>query len=438
MKPIFNPEHPDKDSIQTQATKLTKTVSFNPFLPEFTINPYPFYQRLRTEDPIHKSLMGPWILTRYADVKAVLWDPRFRTDRLPQRLAEKGQRIGQEKFEALVLAIDKWLLFLDPPDHTRLRGIVNKALIFWTGDRIVPYIHNTVEQLLGKVQPRGSMDIIADFASPLPAIVIAKMLGVPESDHSQIQQWSDELFHNIFEPLISLEMYQRLNQISLELIEYFRNLFAEKEKNPQDDLLSTLLVTRKQGESLTDDELLSICLVLFSAGEQTTVNLIGNGMLALLRHPQQMEKLKQSPQMISSAVEELLRYDSPTQIIAREALQDVCLGNKTIRAGEQVFLCLGAANRDSEQFHNPDCLDITREDNRHLAFGSGIHYCIAAAQARSQAQIAINALVQQLPKLTLHTEQLEWRQHIILRGLKTLPVNFIFQHSVIKPVRGEK
>jgi pimeloyl-[acyl-carrier protein] synthase len=425
MDIIFNQNEHTTGSLKTQKPSGVKTINFNPFHPEFYQNPYPMYHRLRSEEPIHKSVMGMWVLTRYIDVKAVLWDPRFRTDQLPKRLAEKGQRIEQLEFDSLTIAISKWLLFLDPPDHTRLRRIASKALLHWTGERIRPLICTTVEELLSKVRYTGFMDIIADFASPLPTIVIAKMLGVPEADHNQLHRWSDELFHHIFEPLISLEGYEYLNQISQKFIEYFQGLIAEREKNPQDDLLSFLIAGRDQGEHLSEDELLSICIVLFSAGEQTTSNLIGNGMLALLRHPEQMEKLKQEPNIIQSAVEELLRYDSSTQIVAREAIEDVVIGDQTIRSGEQVFLCLGAANRDPAQFPNPDCLDFTRSENCHLAFGSGIHYCVAAAQARSQGQIAINALVQQLPNLRFQTETLEWRKHMILRSLKALPVTFV-------------
>jgi hypothetical protein len=423
MEPIVNPEKQVTSSIKTQKPRATKKINFNPFLPEFYSNPYPIYHRLRSEDPIHKSIMGPWILTRYADIKAVLHDPRFRADKLLKRVKEKNQHIGQTEFAPLTQAIGKWLLLLDPPDHTRLRGMASKALLHWTGERMPLYIQDAVDKLIGKVRNIGFMDIIADLACPLPTIVMARILGVPDEGHSQLGLWSNDLSH-VFEPLMSLEDYERLNQVAVEFTEYFRGLIAERENTPKEDLLSALILVREQGDRLSEDELLSICIMLFTGGGRPTLNLIGNGILALVRHPVQMELLKQEPGIIQSTVEELLRYDTPAQLIARVAIEDVKICDQTIQAGEQVHLFLGAANRDPAQFRDPDRLDITRGENRHLAFGGGIHYCLAAVLARSQGQIAINTLVQQLPNLKLHTNTLEWQKNIAIRGLKSLPVSF--------------
>lgn len=272
------------------------------------------------------------------------------------------------------------------------------------------------------------MDIVSDFACPLPVYVISTMLGMPSNDFARLNKWSDDLTH-VLEPLRSLEDYEHMNQVAVEFTDYLRDLIAERKKRPQEDLISALIAAQDQGKKLTEDEILSVCILLYVAGEETTVNLIGNGMLALLRHPDQIQKLKQEPIIIQSAVEELLRYDSPAQLLARIATKNVDIGGKTIRAGERVFVSLGAANRDPAQFPDPDRLDLSRSENRHLAFADGIHHCLGAALARVEAQIAIDTLVQRLPDMKLSTDKLEWRKNIALRGLKTLPVTFTpFQH----------
>jgi cytochrome P450 len=401
-----------------------KAFKFNPFLPEFHANPYPTYQRLRTEDPIHQSF-GTWILTRYTDVKAVLRDPRFCSVPIPKRIKDKSHYFEQQQrgLRTLAQMTSKFFFYLDPPDHTRLRGLVSKAFSSKVVEHMRPQIQEIVDELICKVRDTGVIDIILDLSCPLPVLVISKMLGVPAKDSSKLAKWSNELSH-IIDPLVSLEAYDQLNQVAGEFADYFRGLIVEREKRPKEDLISALITARDEGDKLNDDELLSVCMLLFVTGEETTVNTVGNGMLALLRHPDQMELLKRKPTIIQSAVEELLRYDSPVQQTARIATENVEIGGRTIRAGADVIVCLGAANRDPAQFPNPDQLDLTRDENRHLAFGDSIHYCLGAALARVQSQIAINTLVQRLPNMKLHIDKLEWRKNINIRGLKALPVTF--------------
>lgn len=426
MESISSGNKEDANSKRAQAQGGVKTFRFNPFLPEFHADPYPIYHCVRSEDPVHKYAIGmDWVLTRYADIKAVLRDRRIGSIDTPTRIRDKSRYI-QEKgrdLDALALASSKWLFYTDPPAHSRLRGLVSKAFSSVVVERLRPRIQEIVDELLCRFQNLGVADIISDFASVLPVITIAEMLGVPLEDRDKLYRWSNDLAH-ILDPLVSLEEYDRMNGLTLEFQAYFRNLIAKREKCPKEDLISALFEARDKGDRLSNDELLATCMMLFMTGEETTVNTIGNGMLALLRHPDQMQKLKREPEIIQTAVEEILRYDSPVQLSARLAIEDVEVGDKTIQAGEKIIVCLGAANRDPEQFPDPDRFDITRNENNHLAFGDGIHYCLGAGLARVQSQIAINSLVQRLPDLKLGTDKLEWRKNIALRGLKSLPVTF--------------
>ena len=424
MEPIAKQNKETISPSKTRQPETAKVFKFNPFLAEFQRDPYPTYHRLRIEDPVHRSF-DTWVLTRYADVKAVLRDPRFGADQVPKRIKNKSHYFEEQQrdLKTLVQMSGKFFFYLDPPDHTRLRGLVSKAFSAKVVEHMRPQIHEIVDESINKVRDTGVMDIVVDLSCPLPVIVIARMLGVPAEDSSKLGQWSNEM-SRIIDPLMSLEDYDQLNQVAVEFTDYFRDLIVERRKTPKEDLISALIAARDQGDKLSEDELLSVCMVLFVTGEETTVHTIGNGMLALLRHPDQMELLKRNPIIIQSAVEEILRYDSPVQQTARIAMEDVEIGGKTIRAGENVLVSFGAANRDPAQFSKPDQLNLIRDENHHLAFGDSIHYCLGAALARLQGQIAINTLMQRLPDLKLNTDKLEWRKNINIRGLKSLPVSF--------------
>jgi cytochrome P450 len=394
-------------------------ILFNPMDPEFVADPYPMYHRLRAEDPVHHSPLGFWVVTRYPDVLAMLRDPRLIKEPIAAFVAA---RFGVAVPPGLGLS----MLDRDPPDHTRLRGLVSKAFTPRALERLRPGIQQIVDGLLDEAQARGSMDLIEEFAYPLPVRVICEMLGVPVKDHERFKAWGLDIARGL--DAIMLPPDSPVGQRSISgrraLAEYFRELIAERRAAPRDDMLSALIAAEEAGDKLNEEELLATCILLLVAGHETTVNLIGNGTLALLRHPAELRKLRDDPGLIGTAVEELLRFDGPVQRTARIPSEDVTIGGQTIGKGEMVMPFLGAADRDPTQFPDPDRLDITRADNRHIAFGMGIHFCLGAPLARMEGQIAINTLLARLPKLTLATDQPRFRQSLTLRGLEALPVSF--------------
>ncbi len=398
----------------------TTEAVFNPLLPEFHANPYPFYEQLREKDPVHESPLGFLVLTRYDDVVMALRDPRF----------------GRVGFEALLAAqygpegaegrLPRSMLMRDPPDHTRLRTLVSKAFTPRVIEEMRPHIQAIVHRLLDQVRNREGMDVIADLAYPLPVTVICEMLGVPLDDHVAIRDWSSDIARSLdsIGLLADPEVMARGDKARRALTEYFRGLLPERRWRPRADLLSQLIAVEERGDRLNESELLSMCLLLFIAGHETTVNLIGNGVLALLRHPDELKKLRDQPGLIPLAIEELLRYDSPVQWTARITNTDVEVQGRQIPNGAMVVAAIGAANRDPSQFRDPDRLDIAREGNRHVAFGFGIHFCLGAPLARVEGQIALGTLLRRMPALALQTATPEWRDSSALRGLKTLPVTF--------------
>ena len=404
----------------------SNSIQFNPLDPNFRVDPYPTFHCLRDRDPIHRHFMGSWMITRYADAVKVLRDSRFGGDNLPRRIANKNLYLTKEtsNLDALIQATSSWLLYLEPPNHSRMRGLVSKAFSHKMVEQLRPKMQQTVDEMIELAKAQGSMDIIGDLARPLPVRAISQLLGIPKEIQHQVEYWACEL-STIFDSFNSLATFTRMNELIQELSECLNDLVIEKTKKPQKDLMSALIAARDRDDKLSDHELISVCMLLFGAGEETTANLIGNGMLALLQHLDQMRLLQQNPHTIITAVEELLRYDSSVQGIARIAKEDIDFGGKHILRGERVVVYLGAANRDPLQFKDPDRLNLTRNPNPHLAFAGGIHRCLGAALARMEGQIAIASLVRQFPNLGLqpgHT--LKWRKNINLRGLKALPVIF--------------
>ncbi len=401
------------------ATPITSPVEFNPLSPEFRLNPYPNYHRLREEDPVHSStlLPGSWVLSRYADVMMVLRDARFgRADAEAFWLG----RVGPGPAHAV---ITKWMLFRDPPDHTRLRTLVNKAFTPRAIEGMRGRIQAIVNELLDSVQPDGGMDVISALAYPLPVLVICEMLGVPAKDRDIFKSWSNDV-GRILDPILTPDVVEQGHTVIASMSDYFRGLIAQLRKNPQGNLLDAMIAAEEQGDRLSEDELLANCILLFAAGHETTVNLIGNGTLALLHHPNQLALLRAQPDLIESAIEECLRYDSPVQVTGRRSQEDLELGGKRIQSGEMVFTLIGAANRDPDQFPDPDRFDVTRNDSRHLAFGHGVHFCLGSSLARLEGQIALGSLVRRLPNLQLSADTPQWRDAFTLRGLRSLPVSF--------------
>lgn len=404
---------------------LSDTLAFNPFLPEVHQDPYPLYQRLRAEDPVHRSALGMWVLTRHADVLAVLRDPRMSRD--PRR-SERVEllRLSAEVDELLAAEeAAPSMLFVDPPDHTRLRALVNKAFTPAAVQRLRPRVAAVVAELLDRVAGAGAMDVVEDLAYPLPVTVICELFGVPQADRDRFRAWSRELVR-LLDPLVATDALERALQARLALRGYLRELIAARRAHPTADLLTALIAAEDQGHQLSQAELVSMCVLLLVAGHETTVNLIANGTLALLRHPQARANLQAdpTPTLAASAVEELLRYDSPVQFASRHALAEVDIGGRRVRAGETVVAVLGAANRDPAQFPDPDRLDLSRKPNRHVAFGGGIHFCLGAPLARMEARIAIPALLARLPGLGLGPQPPVRRDTVTLRGLASLPVTF--------------
>ena len=391
--------------------------AFNPMDPEFLADPYPTYHRLRDEDPVHHSPLDFWVLTRYEDVVAVLRDPRFIKQPL---VALVAARFGVTVPPGIGLS----MLDRDPPDHTRLRSLVSKAFTPRVVEGLRPRIQQIVDALIARAEAMGSMDLIEEFAYPIPVNVICEMLGVPVEDHERFKGWSLDIargLDSIWLPPES-DIPRRSGAARHAIADYFRGLIAERRISPRGDLLSALIAAEEAGDTLSEDELIATCILLLIAGHETTVNLIGNGTLALLRHPGELRRLRETPGLITSAVEELLRYDGPVQRTARIPSTDVTIGGRTIGKGEMVMPFIGAADRDPSQFPDPDRLDLARTDNRHIAFGWGIHFCLGAPLARLEGQIAIDTLVRRLPKLEIATDEPEYRQSLTLRGLKALPV----------------
>jgi cytochrome P450 len=393
--------------------------TFNPMAPEFVEDPYPTYRRLREEDPVHQSPLGFWVLTRYEDVVSSLRDIRMVKEPIAAFVAA---RFG---LPAPPTGMGLSMLDRDPPDHTRLRGLVSKAFTPRVIEQLRPHIQGIVNRLLDKVEGEPGMDLIEQFAYPLPVIVICEMLGVPVADHERFKGWGLDIARGLDAILLPTDspVAERSMHARHALAAYFRELIAERRAAPRDDMLSGLIAAEEAGDKLTEDELLATCILLLVAGHETTVNLIGNGTLALLRHPEQRKRLQEDPGLITTAVEELLRFDGPVQRTARIPSEDVTFGGKTIGKGEMVMPFIGAADRDPRQFPDPDRLDLGRTDNRHIAFGWGIHFCIGAPLARVEGQIAINTLLKRQPKLALAATP-QHRQSLTLRGLTTLPVAF--------------
>jgi len=377
-------------------------MQFDPTSPEFRTYPYPFYDQLRAFAPIfYWEPQNLWFLTRYEDCKALLSD----------------RRLGH------VPTPGNSMLFQNPPDHTRLRGLVNRAftprMIEQYRDRVQAITHH----LLDDVQADGHMDLIAKFAYLLPVTVIAEMLGVPPADHVLFQQWSKQLVKGL--DLADKTALQKAFEAAINAFNtYFSSLIAERRTAPKNDLLSALVAAEEAGDRLTESELYATCRLLLVAGHETTVNLIGNGVLALLRHDDQRQHLQNHPELIASAVEELLRYDGPIQLISRTVLEEMTFQGHTLCQGQEVGFLIGAANRDAAQFKQPNQLDLTRRNNAHLAFGHGIHYCLGAPLARLEGQIAINTLLQRMPTLRLDTETLTYQDNFVFRGLETFPVSW--------------
>ncbi len=400
-------------------------VQYNPAIPDVQKDPYPLYKRLREEDPVHWSeALDAWVLTRYDDVVAVLRDSRFSADRRGARNRYVQEAMAAAEEHGGSVARANTLLTSDPPEHTRMRLLISKAFLPRAVEELRPHIQEITDELLDAVQEPGRLDILLDVAHPLPTIVIAELMGVSTGDRAQFKRWSDDIVATLGGGLTAPDLLDRAAQSGRELSDYFREVIAERRREPKEDLVSVLVAAADQGDVLSEAQLLATCVVALIAGNETTRNLIGNGMLALLRNPDQLEKLWHDPSLVESAVEELLRYAGPVQCTSRVATEDVEIDGKAVEKGQVVFTMLAAANRDPAHFSDPEKLDITRKDNHHVAFGSGIHSCLGQPLARLEAQIAFSTMARRIPNPRPASDELEWGPSFILRGLKSLPITF--------------
>jgi cytochrome P450 len=389
--------------------------------PEVLADPYPLYRRLRERDPVFwDPFLCAWVATDYASVQSVLH--KFSADRKPQ-LAQLNA-LGLSNLDPIARIMIRQMLFMDPPDHTRLRALCSRAFTPWRVEQLREHIQDIVDRLLDRVVPTGRMEVLSDFAAPLPAIVSAELLGLPAADHEQLKAWSADYAAVIGNFQHDPECAGRVLRSVEEMTAYFRAAMREQERRPSGGLIGSLLMAEVDGSRLSEDELIANVIITMVGGQETTTNLIGNGLLSLLRHPDQLARLRDDPSIAESAVEELLRYESPSQHTARVAPEDVVLGGKPIRKRDPVMAVMAAANRDPVRFPDPDRLDLTRTDNRHLAFGWAAHFCFGAPLARMEGQIAFTTLLRRLPNLALEPGPLVWRENLGLRGLKALHVSF--------------
>lgn len=407
----------------TQATAR----EFDEYLltPEFFADPYPFYHRLRSTEPVYWSdRLGAWLLTRYADVASALHDSRLKSGSRMQAIMSQLPESVRDRMQPLYQHLTKMMSFTDPPDHTRLRTLVGKAFTPATVAGLRPRIQSIVDELLDRVERSGEADLVCDFAYPLPAIVICEMLGIPLEVRDRFKQWSNDIVGFVSAGQVTTLKAETAQRSVAALTECFRDLSEQRLQHPREDLISALVIAEEKDDKLTEDELFSMCVQLFFAGFETTEGLIGNGLLALMRNPDQLKMLRDNPSLIGTAVEEFLRYDTSVQRQARVAGVDLEIGGQRILKGQYLLLFIGAANRDPSQFPDPDRLDIGRRENKHVAFGHGIHFCIGAPLARLEAEIAINTILRRFPGLQLMNQSLEWEDLLALRKLKSLRASF--------------
>jgi len=408
-------------SVTSDANKTAAELSLFRLLdPDVLADPYPLYRRLRHEDPVHwDPFLHSWVVTRYTDVVRVLRD--FSARRAPT--AEQLTELGLEALNPVAKVMVKQMLFLDPPEHARIRSLASAAFTPQRVAALRSHIRDIVRELLAKVRRQGGINVIADLAEPLPCIVTAEMLGVPIEDRHQLKLWSQDFAEVLGNFQHNPDRVAKLLKTTEDMTAYFRSSMRTQNLRP-DGLISSLMNAEIDGERLTEEEVIANSIITMVGGQETTTNLIGNGTLSLLRNPDEIEKLRADLSMIPAAVEELLRYESPSQHTARLAPDDLELGGKLIRKRQAVQAVMAAANRDPERFPDPDRLDVTRQDNRHVAFGYGAHFCFGAPLARIEGQIAFEEMIRQLPNWSLDGGPLVWRTNLGLRGLTSLRVNF--------------
>lgn len=393
----------------------------NPLLPEFLEDPYPIFRKMREGAPVCWSEKSKyWMVTSYDDVRAILGDMHY------EKQLHKWKQVNPlvkllPDVSPLLKSRSAWMLNQNPPDHTRLRGLVNRAFTPKMVAEMRPHIQEIADKLIDGLAGKSEFDLVSEFAFVLPVTVIAEMLGVPKEDREKFKKWSNAMTDTL-EPSPNLDLFKKANQANIELFEYLRPLVAQRRREPKNDLISALVQAEDEGSKLTEDELLANCVLILVAGHETTVNLIGNTARCLLQHPDQWEMVKSNPDLVPGAVGEVLRFEGPVQVTRRLAGEDMELHGKKIKDGDMMVLFMGAANRDPEQFPDPDRFDITRDTKKHLTYGHGIHHCLGSSLADAEGQVALSTIIKRMPDLRLLPQTIEMRQTFALRGAKQLMV----------------
>ena len=391
-------------------------VVYNPLSVRMAQDPYPVYAALRTRDPVHQSrLMNAWLFTRHTDVDAILRNHHHFGNDPRKGTLSRWQRAN------LPAPDDFSMLLLDPPDHKRLRALVNKAFTPKAVNGLEPHIRSLLGSLLDNIEDPAGFDLMQAVAQPLPVIVIAEMLGVPPEDRAQFKTWSAQRAR-LLEPIISPREREIAGAASEAFDAYFRPIIKARRAAPRDDIVSALVRAEDEGERLTERETLNMLRLLLVAGNETTTNLIGNGILALLRNPDQLQRLREDRSLIPAAVEELLRFDTPVQADFRRVLADCEVNGFAVRQRDNIVVLLGAANRDPDVFENPERLDVGRSEGPHLSFGRGIHHCLGAPLARLEGRIVLEVLLDRFSSISLLADRPQFRKSIVLRGLQSLPI----------------
>ncbi|HAA31114.1 MAG TPA: cytochrome P450 [Cyanobacteria bacterium UBA8553] len=403
---------------------LEPVVKYDLLSPSFFAAPDNTLHRMRTDEPVYwHPRLESWILTRYDDIQSVIRSASFSVDRGGQ-IARGGSYRVQDQLDWCNHFFAQRMVFSDPPRHTRLRSAAAKLFTSQRVYALQPFIKSVADELIDAVIDVGRMDVIEDFAVPLPALVTAHMLGISRECIAQLKQWSSHMFRLFGAGLATDEVIEATYQSLTACKKFFDEIIAQRRQSPGDDLISQLIVLQEEERSLSEEELTGICITLMAGAYETTTHLIANGLLALLQHPDQLQRLRENWQLIDSAVEEFLRYDGPALSVVRRAVEDTQIGGVHIRAGQKVYCMLQAANRDPARFLEPERLDISRQNNCHIGLGQGIHFCLGAALTRLETKLAIHALVERLPDLRLDTDELTWVSSLAMRGLYSLPVVF--------------
>jgi cytochrome P450 len=398
-----------------------REIDYHPSAPAVLADPFALYRRLRDEDPAHWSpRLKAWVLTRYDDVKRVCLDSQMSSDRLRPFFATLPSAEA-ERMRELIRLLTLWMVFRDPPEHTRLRRLASRVFNVKSMSALRPRIEALTRKLLDQIEGQ-EFDLIAEFAGPLPALVIMDMLGVPEGELARLKRLSDEMALFIGSARETPEKYGRAEAATHEMAELFRDLIAARRRAPRDDLLSELVGVEDDGERLSEDELVATCVLLLFAGHETTTHHIANGLKALVEFPKELERLRKNANLAAAAVEELLRYDGPIGALVRIVMEPHTLHGKDLKRGDRVFLLMNAANRDERAYPEPDRVDLERNGVAHLTFGFGAHICLGFPLARLEGQIALPAILKKWQRIELATDRLEWNDSMVLRGMKALPL----------------